>query len=313
MGKMAFVFPGQGTQHVGMGQDLYLKYQVARDVFSAASDILGLDLARLCFCGPREALDLTENTQLAVLTCNLAIYRVFAERVKVLPSVVAGHSVGEYAALAAAGIIKDSLIFPLVKARAGYHQEAAPVGVGAMAAILGLNEDEAAALCAAASEEDGVASVSIINAPGQVVVSGNTRAVDRAVALAGERAGVKAVRLPISVPCHCGLLAGAARALKVHLDGIPFQDGIFPVIPNCAPESFYTRENAAWLLMQQITSPVRWSETIARMSSLGVDTIVELGPKRTLVNIIKRIDGNIKLLFVGDADSLDKACAYFNG
>ncbi|MDZ4164024.1 MAG: ACP S-malonyltransferase [Smithellaceae bacterium] len=313
MGRIAFVFPGQGTQHVGMGQDLYLKYQAARDVFAAASDILGMDLAHLCFYGPREALDLTENTQLAVLTCNLAIYRVFAERVKLLPAVVAGHSVGEYAALAAAGIIEDSQAFPLVKARAGYHQEAAPVGAGAMAAILGLNEEDVAGLCATASDAGAVVSVSIINAPGQVVVSGNSSAVDRAVALAGERAGVKAVRLPISVPCHCGLLAGAALALKVHLDGIPFQEGIFPVIPNCAPDIFYTKDNATGLLMRQITSPVRWQETIVRMVSMGVDTVVELGPKRTLVNIIKRIDRNIKLLSVEDGDSLDKACACFNG
>lgn len=313
MGKVGLVFPGQGTQHVGMGRELYLGYQVVKDVFTEASEILHIDLAALCFAGPRERLDLTENTQLAVLTCNLAIYRLFAETVNVTPDVMAGHSVGEYAALAAAGVIDARQVVSLVQARARYHQEAMPVGEGGMAAILGLDAVAVADLCAMAGNNEGKAFVSIINAPGQVVVSGHIPGLDRLIALAAAKTGVKAVRLPISVPCHCDLLKDAAEAFKADLKSIVFRDGSCPVIPNCAPELFYTGENAAELLLRQITRPVRWQETIERMASLGVDTIVELGPKRTLVNLIKRIDPNIRLFFVGDRPSLDKALAYFNG
>ncbi len=313
MARVALVFPGQGTQHVGMGRELYRGYQTVRDVFDEASEILKLDLARLCCDGPRELLDLTENTQLAVLTCNLAIYRLFAEMVAVTPEVMAGHSVGEYAALTAAGIIDARQVFPLVEARARYHQEAMPLGQGGMAAILGLDGVEAADLCAAAANDGGKVFVSIINAPGQTVVSGDVLGLDRLIALAATRPGVKVVRLPISVPCHCELLTGAAESLETHITSIDFRDGSCPVIPNCAPKLFYTREIGAKLLLRQITQPVRWQETIEKMASLGVDTIVELGPKRTLVNLIKRIAPDIRLFFVEDGPSLDRAQAYFNG
>ncbi len=313
MSRVALVFPGQGTQHLGMGRQLYLEYQTVRDVFAEASDILKIDLAGLCNDGPRELLDLTENTQLAVLTCNLAIYRLFTEMVNVTPVVMAGHSVGEYAALTAAGVIAHHQVFPLVGARARHHQEAMPVGRGGMAAILGLDAVALADLCATASNDDGKVFISIINAPGQVVVSGHMPALERLIALTLARPGVKAVKLPISAPCHCELLTEAAEAFTAQLKSIDFCDGSCLVIPNCAPELFYTTENAANLLLRQITQPVRWQETIEKMLSLGVDTIVELGPKRTLVNLIKRITPDVRLLFVEDVVSLDRARAHFNG
>lgn len=312
MGRFALVFPGQGTQHPGMGQDLYRGHQSVRELFAEAGDVLGKDMVSLCFEGPQELLDLTVNTQIAVLTVEIAAWRVFSERVDREPLVMAGHSLGEYAALHAAGAVGLRDALSVVHRRAQLHQEAVPVGKGAMAAILGLPREEVEALCREQDAEDHVVAVSIENAPGQIVISGHTTAVKEVIAAAGTREGVRAVLLPISVPCHCRLLQGAAERFAAALAKIEVGDGTPPVIPNCDPSQLHSRERTRELLVRQITSPVRWRETIARMAEMGVDTIVEIGPKRILSGLIRRIDRRFRLLNVEDEASLEATAAALN-
>jgi len=313
MGRFALVFPGQGTQYPGMGQDLYRGHQGVRDLFAEAGNVLGTDMVSLCFTGPQERLDLTVNTQIAVLTVEIAAWRAFSERVAVKPFVMAGHSLGEYAALHAAGAVGLRDCLSVVHRRAQLHQEAVPVGKGAMAAILGLPREEVEALCRERDAADHAVAVSIENAPGQIVISGHTVAVLEVIAAAGAREGVRAVLLPISVPCHCRLLRGAAEQFATTLGEIAFRDCAPPVIPNCDPLQVHSREHTQELLVRQITSPVRWRETIARMAEMGVDTIVEIGPKRILSGLIRRIDRRFRLLNVEDEASLEMTATALNG
>jgi len=309
MCRLGLVFPGQGSQYVGMGSDLYREFAAARSVFDQAGDILGFDVAALCFEGPREVLDLTVNTQTAVLVLEIALFETLRRETPLAPVVLAGHSLGEYAALYAAGALPLERLLPLVRARARYHQEAVPVGEGAMAAILGPGEEAVAAACRRVCAEGEEVTLAVHNAPGQTVVSGHAAAVERVVEEIKRSGGAQAVKLPISVPCHCDLLARASERLREDLEGIPFGDISVPVIPNCDPGVFYTRETARDLLCRQIVRPVRWKETIERMAALGVDTILETGPKRTLSALIKRIDRRFRLLNVENADSLRKTAA----
>lgn len=311
MAKIAFVFPGQGAQYVGMGLDLYSEDETVRSVFAEAGQILGIDIAALCFKGPQEVLDLTVNTQIAVLTLNIAIYRLLRQTVVITPAVLAGHSLGEYAALYAAGAIRMADLLPLVLARAQYHQKAASLGTGAMAAIIGLSAEAVDDLCRCTQSETETVGLAIRNAPNQVVISGHGTAVAKVMAAVEKMGAAKALKLPISVPCHCRLLDPAAQWLRADLEKVVFDDFQTPVIPNCDPDVFYTRENARELLARQITSPVKWQETIERMGHLGVDTIVEIGPKRTLSGLIKRIDRKMRLLNVEDLASWKKAVSFF--
>jgi len=296
-----------------MGQDLYRGHQGVRDLFAEAGNVLGTDMVSLCFTGPQERLDLTVNTQIAVLTVEIAAWRAFSERVAVKPFVMAGHSLGEYAALHAAGAVGLRDCLSVVHRRAQLHQEAVPVGKGAMAAILGLPREEVEALCRERDAADHAVAVSIENAPGQIVISGHTVAVLEVIAAAGAREGVRAVLLPISVPCHCRLLRGAAEQFATTLGEIAFRDCAPPVIPNCDPLQVHSREHTQELLVRQITSPVRWRETIARMAEMGVDTIVEIGPKRILSGLIRRIDRRFRLLNVEDEASLEMTATALNG
>jgi [acyl-carrier-protein] S-malonyltransferase len=313
MGRFALVFPGQGSQHPGMGQDLYQGHQNVRDLFAEAGDVFATDMVSLCFTGPQELLDLTVNTQIAVLTVEIGAWRAFSERVAAKPFVMAGHSLGEYTALHAAGAVGLRDCLALVHRRAQFHQEAVPVGEGTMAAILGLPREEVESLCRVSDGEGHAVDVSIENAPGQIVISGHTRAVSEVIAAAGTREGVRAVLLPISVPCHCRLLQRAAERFATSLGQVEFRDCSPPVIPNCDPFLLHSRERTRELLVRQITSPVRWRETIARMSEMGVDTIVEIGPKRILSGLIRRIDRRLRLLNIEDEASLEMTAAVLNG
>ncbi|HOG17522.1 MAG TPA: ACP S-malonyltransferase [Syntrophales bacterium] len=304
MAKMGLVFPGQGVQSVGMGGDLYESSDVVRTLFAEAGDVLETDIAGLCLRGPQAVLDETLHTQLAVLTVDIAVYSLFREESGADAVVMAGHSLGEYAALYAAGAIGFADVLRLVKKRAVYHRDAVPQGVGAMAAVLGPPSTEVEEMCRTVRRGEEVLSPAIFNGPGQTVVAGHAAAVERLMEEARRSGRAKTVRLPISVPCHTSLLQNAAERLREDMRHVSFRDCRAPVIPNCDPSARHSRAATPDLLARQITSPVRWEETVAHMAGAGVDTIIELGPKKTLCGLIKRIDPRFRLLNVEDSQSL---------
>jgi [acyl-carrier-protein] S-malonyltransferase len=306
MGRIGLVFPGQGSQFVGMGGDLCERHETFRNVFARAGEILGTDILSLCLNGPGEALDQTVNTQIAVLTFEIAAYETLRELNVLTPAVIAGHSLGEYSAVYASGALELEQVPPLVRARAKRHEEAVPKGFGAMAAIVGLTLDQMKSLVEESSREEEPVDLANINAPNQAVVSGHARAVERLMERAKEIGAKLVVRLPISAPCHCRLLAEASGLFRKDLESACFRPFEYPVIPNCDPAVFYSRENAAELLRRQIVSPVRWQETVEAMIRMGVETIVEVGPKRVLSGLIKSIRKDIRLVFAGDAESLGR-------
>ena len=306
MGRMGLVFPGQGSQFVGMGGDLYESHESFREVFTRAREILDMDVLSLCLDGPKEALDQTVNTQLAILTFEIAALETLRDLCNPEPAVIAGHSLGEYSAIYAAGALGLDEILPLVRLRAKRHEEAVPRGFGAMAAIVGLTLDQMTGLAGECSREDEPVDLANINAPNQVVVSGHASAVERLMERAKAIGAKLVVRLPISVPCHSRLLSEASALFQKDLEGVHFRDFDVPVIPNCDPTVFYSREDAAELLRRQIISSVHWQETIERMAGMGIESIVEIGPKRVLSGLIKNIRRDIQLHYVGNHESLQQ-------
>ncbi|MBN2397298.1 MAG: ACP S-malonyltransferase, partial [Deltaproteobacteria bacterium] len=284
-----------------------------REVFDRAEEALDIDIAGLCFEGPQEVLDLTPNTQAAVLTVDVALYRVFENVIEREPATLAGHSLGEYAALCAAGAIDFADAVRLVYARGTYQQEAVPPGEGCMAAVVGLDRGTVEEICRTVDRDCGVVAVANDNSPGQFVISGNTAAVERAMTKAREEGARMVMKLPISVPCHCSLLDEAAQRLDRYLDGVAVWDCRIPVIPNFDPEALHSEGTTRKLLTRQLNAPVRWQETIKRMSRMGIRTIVEVGPKKTLSGLIRRIDGNIKTLNIEDKASLEATGDFFDG
>ena len=310
MEKWALVFPGQGSQYVGMGADLFKEFDAFRGVFSQAQDITGMDIARICLEGPQDVLDQTVHTQLAVLTFELAAYEIFKGHIGgSAPTVAAGHSLGEYSALYAAGSLGLEETITIVQARAKRHQEALPPGVGAMAAVLGLDYEAVAKVCTTCSLPGESLDLANLNAPNQIVISGNARAVERVGEMAREAGIKKFVPLPISVPCHSRLLSEAAELFSGDLAKIDFHPCLIPVIPNYDPSRFHSPDNSRELLWRQMVSPVRWQETVERMTALGVTTVVEIGPRRVLSGLIKNIDRQMRLFYVGDGESLLKTAA----
>ncbi|MFA5182620.1 MAG: ACP S-malonyltransferase [Syntrophales bacterium] len=310
MEKWALVFPGQGSQYVGMGADLFMKYEAFRDVFSRTQAVSGMDIAKICLEGPQDVLDQTVHTQLAVLTFELAAYEIFKELIgAATPTVAAGHSLGEYSALYAAGSLGLEETITIVQARGKRHQEALPPGVGSMAAILGLDYKAVAKICTTCSLPGESLDLANLNAPNQIVISGNARAMARVGEMAREAGIKKFVPLPISVPCHSRLLSDAAELFSGDLAKIDFQPCLIPVVPNYDPSRFHSPDNSRELLRRQMVSPVRWQETVERMTALGVTTVVEIGPRRVLSGLIKSIDRQLRLLYVGDGESLLKTAA----
>jgi [acyl-carrier-protein] S-malonyltransferase len=309
MSGFAVVFPGQGTQHVGMGGDLWAASEKARAVFSQAGRVLGRDIAGLCREGPQSELDRTVNTQISVFICSIAAYEVFRELAGFDPRVAAGHSLGEYAAIFAAGALGIEDLAAIVRDRGERHENAYPPGQGKMAAIIGLDEPAVARLCAEMSAGAEVVDIANLNAANQTVVSGHAAGVARVLAAAVRAGAKKTAVLPISVPCHSRLMEEAARLFRGDLDRVSFREFRIPVIPNFDPDALYSPDTAKNLLWRQIVSPVRWHEAIRRIADMGIDTIVEIGPKRVLSGLVPAIDKRIRPLYGGnDAASVEK-CA----
>ncbi len=310
MSTLAFLFPGQGSQAAGMGRDLYDRFRAARAVFEEADDTLGFPLSRLCFEGPEERLRLTEFTQPAIVTVSVAALRVLAEH-GVVPSVVAGHSLGEYAALVAARVLSFADAVGAVHARGRFMQEAVPAGQGAMAAVLGADAAAVALACVNAEAETGeTVAPANFNGPSQTVISGTAAGVERAGALAKAAGAKRVLPLPVSAPFHCGLMRPAEERLAPLLAALPFHDAALPVVPNvlAAPETSGPALRQA--LVHQVTGSVRWVESIEAMrAGFAPSAWVEAGPGKVLGGLLRQIDRTQTTLNVEDAASLDQTLA----
>jgi len=303
MGKLAFLFPGQASQYPGMGKELAEKYPAARSVFAEADKALGFPLSELCFTGSEEALKLTANTQPAILTVSVAAYRVLAEK-GVRPDFVAGHSLGEYSALVAAGALEFAVAVRLVRRRGEYMQTAVPEGVGAMAAILGLAPAQVTEICRKAADGQ-VVSPANLNSPEQTVISGNAEAVKRAVEMASAGGAKRAVMLAVSAPFHSALMAPAADRLQPDLKAAKFNPLRVPLVTNADAELISTGEEARGSLIRQVTLPVRWEESVRELVEQGVNTFVEVGPGRVLTGLLRQIDRSVHVFNVEDEKSLN--------
>ena len=303
MSKTAFVFPGQGSQVPGMGRELAERFPAARQVFEKADQALDFPISKLCFEGPAEDLKLTENTQPALLTCSLATLAVLGER-GIEADYVAGHSLGEYSALVAAGSLGFEDAVRLVRKRGRYMQEAVPAGVGAMAALLGLPGGEIGAICAQAANGE-VVSAANFNAPGQVVIAGHAGAVSRAVELAKARGARRAVLLAVSAPFHCALMKPAQERLAGDLDKVEFKDLTIPLVNNYAAREIRSGEQAREGLNEQVPNPVQWEESVRCLVAQGVKHFIEVGPGKVLTGLLKRIDRSLKGSNVEDLKSLE--------
>jgi [acyl-carrier-protein] S-malonyltransferase len=302
MGKLAFLFPGQASQYPGMGKELAEKYSAARAVFEEADRALGFSISQLCFEGPEDALKLTANTQPAILTASVAVYRVLAEK-GIAPDYVAGHSLGEYSALVAAGALAFGDAVKLVRGRGEYMQDAVPQGVGAMAAILGLAPAQVAEICKKASNGE-IVSPANLNSPDQTVISGHAVAVKRAVELASQGGAKRAVILPVSAPFHCELMMPAQQKLEADLRRTNFSALRVPLVTNVDAGIIASGDEARDALIRQVSLPVRWEESIRELIEQGVNVFVEVGPGRVLSGILRQIDRSVHSFNVEDEKSL---------
>jgi len=302
MGKVAFVFPGQASQYSGMGKELAEKYPLARAVFDEADKALGFSVSKLCFEGTEDDLKLTANTQPAILTVSVAAARVLAEK-GITPDFVAGHSLGEYSALVAAGSLKFAEAVKLVRKRGTYMQEAVPAGQGAMAAIMGLSPAVVQDACKRAAESE-ICSPANLNSPEQTVVSGHAGAVKRAVEIASQLGAKRSMVLPVSAPFHSALMMPAQEKLEKDLSAVEFAELQVPLVTNVDADSIRQGEEARSALIRQVTMPVRWEESMRMLLDEGVNTFVEVGPGRVLTGLMRQIERSVATLNVEDEKSL---------
>lgn len=309
MSKLAFVFPGQGAQKVGMGKDFYDNYDVAKKMFKEADEALGYSIMKMCFEGPEEDLKLTANTQPAILTISCIANEILKEN-GIQPEITGGHSLGEYSALVAAGVLNFQDAVALVHKRGSYMQEAVPVGEGGMAAIIGVDRDKIVEVCQQVSAESPVQAVNF-NCPGQIVIAGATKGVELAVEELKAAGAKKAVILPVSAPFHSTLMKPAAEKLAIELDKVTISDAKIPVVANVSAEILTKAEDIKASLVAQAASPVLWEDCVARMKEFGADVLLEAGPGKTLCGFNRRIDKTITSLNVEDVASLEKSLDYF--
>ncbi len=310
MGKLAFVFPGQGAQTVGMGKDFCEQYDVAKRLFREADEALGYSIQKLCFEGPAEELKLTANTQPAILTMSVIANEILKEH-GIQPEIAGGHSLGEYSALVAAGVMKFQDAVLLVHKRGQFMQEAVPVGEGSMAAIIGLSDEVIVDACTKASGESGAVQAVNFNCPGQTVIAGTAKGVEQAVELLKEAGAKKAVILPVSAPFHSTLMKPAAEKLAAELDKVELADAAFPVVANVNGKLEQKASEIKANLVAQADHPVKWIDCVRTMTEYGADVYVEAGPGKTLCGFNKRIDRSLVSMNVENLETLQKTLDYF--
>ena len=306
MSKTVFLFPGQGSQYAGMGKDLAENFPLARHTFEEADDALGFKLSKLCFDGPEEDLKLTFNTQPAILTASIAALRVVQQETGLKADCVAGHSLGEYSALVCSGALSLADAAKTVRSRGTFMQEAVPVGVGAMAAMLSIEADVLAAICEEAAQGEVVAPANF-NSPGQVVIAGHATAVNRTIELAKAKGFRKAMLLPVSAPFHCALMQPAADRLKEVLDCVLVHPLSLPVITNVEAVANQDAARVRELLVAQVCAPVRWEQSVHAMINQGVTRFVEIGPGKVLTGLVKRINKEMTLVNIEDSTGVKAA------
>lgn len=306
MSKTSFLFPGQGSQYAGMGKDLAENFSIARHTFEEADEALGFKLSNLCFNGPEDDLKLTFNTQPAILTASIAALRVVQQETGLKADCVAGHSLGEYSALVCSGALSLADAVRTVRSRGTFMQEAVPVGVGAMAAMLSIEADELAAICAEAAQGEVVAPANF-NSPGQIVIAGHATAVNRTIELAKAKGFRKAMLLPVSAPFHCALMQPAADRLKEVLDCVLVHPLSLPVITNVEAAANQDAGRVRELLVAQVCAPVRWEQSVHTMINQGVSRFVEIGPGKVLTGLVKRINKEMTLVNIEDTAGVKAA------
>ncbi len=308
MAKWAFLFPGQGSQYVGMGKDLKENFKVAADVFAEADEALHEDLTKLCFEGPEDDLKLTRNTQPAILTVSIAALRVLQQETGLVPAMTAGHSLGEYSALVASGALRFADAVAIVRKRGTFMQEAVPVGVGGMAAVLGMETDALEQICRESAEGQAVAPANY-NCPGQIVISGHMEAVKRAAAKAEAAGAKKVVMLPVSAPFHSSLMKPAAEKLGKALEAVTVQELKIPVLSNVEADFYPGKNDVKRLLTEQVDHPVRWIEEMEKMVREGVEKCVEIGPGKVLNGLVRKISRETAIQSIENPDSIKEFVA----